>query len=337
MRPLVFRVTESCHAQCQTRRLEDARAYCDCGLKGPEKCKGVRIAAKAATTTTPAATSVVSAPATATAGAAAAAAAPAASSTQTAAAKPAARPNSNGAPAGTHQRHKSASASASSAAAARQRPDAPVAAAPAPVPAPAQSTAASSILRSTAFAFALPGALSLGAMGSPSPPPYSAVPVVPSECTYTVTGSRFAAQPVYSCFSCGLVDDLAVCFFCIVRCHAGHKVGFVSESMRSYCDCGSRGVAAKKGCGTPTAAAAAAASAAGAAPRSATPSAAPCKALVPLPYREAQALSHLCTLTQTGAFFHRQRVFHCRSCNIQEEEVCCQSCASISLPPGARC
>jgi len=59
-----------------------------------------------------------------------------------------------------------------------------------------------------------------------------------NKCTFTVTGTEFAHQKWYYCYTCGLVDTEGVCESCAAVCHKNHKLSPIRESEKFYCDCG---------------------------------------------------------------------------------------------------
>ena len=60
-------------------------------------------------------------------------------------------------------------------------------------------------------------------------------------CTLAATGTRFAGQLFYQCFTCGLQDGRGCCASCLRRCHAGHQVDRGRWADSFYCDCGVEG------------------------------------------------------------------------------------------------
>ncbi|KAL9653011.1 hypothetical protein ABK040_015526 [Willaertia magna] len=56
-------------------------------------------------------------------------------------------------------------------------------------------------------------------------------------CSFTFTGKKFHRQYYYSCISCNMSTNQAVCAFCARTCHRGHRLG-EPEFGDFYCDCG---------------------------------------------------------------------------------------------------
>ena len=60
-------------------------------------------------------------------------------------------------------------------------------------------------------------------------------------CTFTKTGTTYAAQEWYNCETCTFGWNEGVCSVCVNTCHAGHDVSYAGYSERFFCDCGARG------------------------------------------------------------------------------------------------
>ncbi|EFC47682.1 ubiquitin protein ligase [Naegleria gruberi] len=63
-------------------------------------------------------------------------------------------------------------------------------------------------------------------------------------CSFTFTGKKFHKQYYYSCQTCSMNTNQAVCAFCARTCHRGHRLGTL-EVGDFYCDCGAGEAAAK--------------------------------------------------------------------------------------------
>ncbi|KAG2382979.1 hypothetical protein C9374_004946 [Naegleria lovaniensis] len=63
-------------------------------------------------------------------------------------------------------------------------------------------------------------------------------------CSFTFTGKKFHKQYYYSCQTCSMSTNQAVCAFCARTCHRGHRLGTL-EVGDFYCDCGAGEAAAK--------------------------------------------------------------------------------------------
>ncbi|KAH0788076.1 Zinc finger in N-recognin family protein [Histomonas meleagridis] len=62
----------------------------------------------------------------------------------------------------------------------------------------------------------------------------------PSLCTL-VQKNPIIKQPIYSCKTCGIVDDYGICEVCAKTCHEGHELVLISKDAYGYCDCGTFG------------------------------------------------------------------------------------------------